>query len=432
MISLFNYLLESGAALGIFYLFYGLLLRRQANFSINRIYLTGAVFFSLLIPFIEFTISPNSIVTPSADVSIAPVFVDRDFIHQPGQFHFAGFLRYIYFIGLVWFGVLFLMQHKQLHQLFKAGKIKNYHGYKLVCLESNVAPFSHFNRIFIRNSDLTDPVRFNMIFMHETMHIRKLHYLDNYLVNLAGILQWYNPFLWLIKRELRNVHEYEADQATVEKTGQPGMYKRLLFSQTMGLNSLSFVNHFHSSIKNRLLMLDKKRSFSGVIRGLVFIPLVLALLFYFSCNEQENEPSGEAGSKAMQDDNNFHQQNGQKQKSVPSKGEQNTPDDKTTFRVVEDMPKFKGKGIRGFRDWVQERIKYPKEALDQGIEGKVFVQFVINKQGEITNVKVLRGVHEKLNDAAAEVIRNAPNWEPGRQRGQKVNVKFTIPIVFKL
>ena len=179
-------------------------------------------------------------------------------------------------------------------------------------------------------------------------------------------------------------------------------------------------------------MLDKKRSFLGRIRGLIFIPLVVALLFYFSCNEQENGGSGELGAKKMQDDQVIHQQHDKKPDSVPAKTGKNTTDVQTTFVVVEEMPKFQGKGIKGFRDWVQGQVKYPKEALDQGIEGKVFVQFVINTEGEITNIKVLRGVHETLNDAALEVIRNAPDWEPGKQRGQKVNVKLTIPIIFRL
>ncbi|MGM0530889.1 MAG: energy transducer TonB [Bacteroidota bacterium] len=102
------------------------------------------------------------------------------------------------------------------------------------------------------------------------------------------------------------------------------------------------------------------------------------------------------------------------------------------FVVVEDMPEFKGGGINAFRKYVQENIKYPTVAAENGIEGTVFVQFVVDTDGGISNVTVTRGVDPSLNEEAIRVIRNAPEWEPGQQRGNPVRVQFTIPIVFRL
>lgn len=102
------------------------------------------------------------------------------------------------------------------------------------------------------------------------------------------------------------------------------------------------------------------------------------------------------------------------------------------FVVVEDMPEFKGGGINAFRKYVQENIKYPTVAAENGIEGTVFVQFVVDTDGGISNVTVTRGVDPSLNEEAMRVIRNAPEWEPGQQRGNPVRVQFTIPIVFRL
>lgn len=112
--------------------------------------------------------------------------------------------------------------------------------------------------------------------------------------------------------------------------------------------------------------------------------------------------------------------------------EEEDEEDKQVFVVVEDMPTFKGGGVSAFRNYVQKNIDYPTVAAENGIEGTVFVKFVVDTDGGISNVEVMRGVDPSLNEEAMRVIRNAPEWEPGKQRGQAVRVQFTIPIVFKL
>ncbi|KXB08907.1 energy transducer TonB [candidate division MSBL1 archaeon SCGC-AAA382M17] len=112
--------------------------------------------------------------------------------------------------------------------------------------------------------------------------------------------------------------------------------------------------------------------------------------------------------------------------------EEEEEEEEQIFVVVEDMPQFKGGGINAFRKYVQENIEYPTVAAENGIEGTVFIKFVVDTDGGISNVTVMRGVDPALNEEAMSVIRNAPKWEPGQQRGQPVRVQFTIPIVFKL
>ncbi|MFP4526634.1 MAG: energy transducer TonB, partial [Bacteroidales bacterium] len=102
------------------------------------------------------------------------------------------------------------------------------------------------------------------------------------------------------------------------------------------------------------------------------------------------------------------------------------------FMKVEDMPEFRGGGINAFRDYIQKNLKYPSVAAENGIEGTVFVKFVVDEDGSISNAEVLRGVDPALDEEAVRAIRDAPEWEPGKQRGKPVRVQFTIPIVFKL
>jgi len=102
------------------------------------------------------------------------------------------------------------------------------------------------------------------------------------------------------------------------------------------------------------------------------------------------------------------------------------------FYIVEDMPSFKGQGVNGFRTWVAQHLKYPEIAAENGISGRVFVQFVVERNGTVDNVKVVRGVDPALDAEAIRVVKSSPKWTPGKQRGKPVRVAYTIPIVFVL
>jgi len=102
------------------------------------------------------------------------------------------------------------------------------------------------------------------------------------------------------------------------------------------------------------------------------------------------------------------------------------------FFIVEDMPSFQGGGSEKFREWILENMQYPSIASENGISGRVFVQFAVNSKGEVTDVVVVRGVDPALDKEAVRVVKSSPKWEPGKQRGRPVKVQFTFPIVFVL
>ncbi len=106
--------------------------------------------------------------------------------------------------------------------------------------------------------------------------------------------------------------------------------------------------------------------------------------------------------------------------------------DDVAFIIVEDMPKFQGGDQNTFRTWIQQNLKYPEIAAENGISGKVYVNFVVNKKGEVVDAKVVRGVDPSLDQEALRVVRSSPKWTPGKQRGAPVKVQFTFPIVFVL
>lgn len=102
------------------------------------------------------------------------------------------------------------------------------------------------------------------------------------------------------------------------------------------------------------------------------------------------------------------------------------------FFIVEDMPSFQGKGQEGFREWIAQNLKYPEIAAENGISGKVYVQFAVNSRGEVVDAVVVRGVDPALDKEAIRVVTSSPKWAPGRQRGKPVKVQFTFPINFVL
>lgn len=113
--------------------------------------------------------------------------------------------------------------------------------------------------------------------------------------------------------------------------------------------------------------------------------------------------------------------------------EEEDNDDEEIFVIAEEMPLFKGtEELEGFRRWVQENLKYPRMAEENSISGTVYVNFVINKQGELTDIQIARGVDSSLDNEVIRVLKEAPKWTPGLQRGKPVSVRMAIPVKFTL
>ncbi len=107
-------------------------------------------------------------------------------------------------------------------------------------------------------------------------------------------------------------------------------------------------------------------------------------------------------------------------------------EDDQPFIKVEKMPSFQGGDLNKFRNWVQERVRYPQIAQENGVSGKVVLSFVVEKDGTLTNIEVLQSPDRSLADEAVRVLKTSPKWEPGQQRNQPVRVKYTLPVDFRI
>jgi periplasmic protein TonB len=118
--------------------------------------------------------------------------------------------------------------------------------------------------------------------------------------------------------------------------------------------------------------------------------------------------------------------------NVVGNSKEEEEEDKQVFLIVEDMPTFQGGSIENFRNYIQQTVKYPALAMENSISGTVYVSFVVNRRGEVSGINIVRGVDASLDEAVINALKQAPVWEPGKQRGKPVNVSFSIPVKFIL
>ncbi len=164
-------------------------------------------------------------------------------------------------------------------------------------------------------------------------------------------------------------------------------------------------------------MTRQKSANRANIRHLITLPLLLTAIIIFSC-EGEKEEQTETSTNSEE----------------PSEHEPDSQDlpGETIYVTAEKMPSFNNSDFSAFRQFVQENLSYPEEARVKGIEGRVFVQFVVSSEGYVKNVKVIQGIHPLLDAEAVRVIQSSPQWTPGENRGERVAVRLTMPVDFNL
>ena len=173
-----------------------------------------------------------------------------------------------------------------------------------------------------------------------------------------------------------------------------------------------------------MLTKNKKNSF-GLFKYLLLIPVLGGLLWVSACTD-------EADSKIIQ--NQTEQVDSKSTIEINPLGTETAQEegDGDIFVVVEEMPVFDGEGLQKFQNWVQQNVNYPDIAIEYGIKGTVFVNFIIDKDGDVSSIKIIRGVDPSLDNEVKRVMESAPSWTPGKQKGQTVKVKMSIPVKFTL
>lgn len=264
----FIYILKSSVCLVLFYLFFRLLLSKETFHRFNRMALLGVLFFSLLIPCIEVT-TRHQVEVQQAMLSIEQLLlmaeleatpVDADVVQETSAISWVQVVLLVYLAGILFLACRNIYSLICLFRLIHSGKHEKLEkGGTLVVHNQEIAPFSWMKYIVISRKDLKENGR--EILIHEMAHINHRHSVDLLVADICIFFQWFNPGAWLLKQELQNIHEYEADETVINEGVNAKEYQLLLIKKAVGTRLYSMANSFnHSKLKKRITMMLKEKS----------------------------------------------------------------------------------------------------------------------------------------------------------------------------
>ncbi|MEA2106928.1 MAG: M56 family metallopeptidase [Bacteroidota bacterium] len=284
-----------------------------------------------------------------------------------------------------------------------------------------MVPFSLLKWIII-NPEKYSSHDIKQVIAHEKVHTFQLHSLDLIIIEVLAILFWFNPFIYWYRKSIREVHEYLADEAVLKKGFDKMGYQQLLFRQASGSRFIGLTSRFSYSLsKNRLKMLTMMKSKdSSKIKVALAIPLAFAFMVFFTNSADFVNASNHTELVKIEQEDTV-KTNDEKKKSSEN-----------VYNKVEKMPRFQGKESGHFRNFIAKNLNYPEEAAKHKLSGKVYVSFTIDIEGNLVDAEVIRSAHPVLDAEALRVTNLSPKWEPGENQGEKVNVRYTFPVIFSL
>ena len=442
----FIYILKSSVCLVLFYLFFRLLLSKETFHRFNRMALLGVLFFSLLIPCIEVT-TRHQVEVQQAVLSIEQLLLMAELEATPanvGAVQETSAISWVQIVLLVYLaGILFLACRNIyslicLFRLIHSGKHEKLEkGVTLVVHNQEIAPFSWMKYIVISRKDLEENGR--EILIHEMAHIHHRHSVDLLVADICIFFQWFNPGAWLLKQELQNVHEYEADETVINEGVNAKEYQLLLIKKAVGTRLYSMANSFnHSKLKKRITMMLKEKSNPWArLKYLYVLPLAAIAVTAFARPEisekmeeisavKVNDLAEIVQEKVLQDTVKVSKDE-KKDDLVVSGVKSKEEEEIVIFEVVEQMPEYPG-GMSALQKYLSEKIAGSPIKGKAG--GRVMVGFTVAETGKIKDVRVLQSDEASLNQEAERIVSEMPDWIPGKQRGRPVPVKYTVPIRF--
>ena len=514
--------------IAVFYMFYRLMLARETFHRVNRLVLLLTAVASFVLPLCVITMHETVTMEAMPVMTVDNLTVD-DVAPMPEPVvetpWWQILLPVLFMIGMVVTIGHTLMSMFRILMLIKRSEKHPQSDGTTICVSGNadVPPFSWMHYIVMNQSDYAE--RNAAILAHERGHIRLRHSWDLLLVDTLTALQWFNPAMWMLRSDLRAIHEYEADGEVLSLGINARQYQYLLITKAASIGGYSLANGIsHSTLKNRInMMLHKKSSQTSLLKLLALVPIVgLALavnaekvqdVVYTNTvpplveelaneeilqaaepqpaevvDEAKNKPitfqvvfspedspiagvtvliveTGKPVKSAETDkdgkfvlDNpvvgslvTFTVVNYSKgiriTKDMVAKGDvvkvafganrsekeesEGTPDSNKAYDAVDEMPQFPG-GPSALFEFLSKNIQYPKEAEDANLQGRVIVSFVVEKDGSVSNAKVVRPIDPLLDAEALRVVNSMPKWIPGKQNGEAFRVKYTIPVTFRV
>jgi TonB family protein len=415
MSPLLIYFIKVNAALVLFYIFYRLLFHKDTFWVARRIYLLLACVIACCYPFLSFVGWLES--KEPVQVFIADYILTQEISISPAAtspgISMEQICRLTYGAIALFLLVKTVVQVVSICRWRARGRKTVIFDTTVIQLNEEKAPFSFFNWIFL-NPELHPENELRQILAHEKTHVRQMHSADVMLCELLTACCWINPVSWLLKREIRQNLEFLADDKVLANGFDPKTYQYHLLQLSYQYPGLKLTNKFNiSPLKKRITMMNlKKTSKISLLKYALIAPLTLALVASSNAENLLSSAKENVSEKAAQ----FLSVN---------------RNDEPVYDVADQLPEFPG-GVEKLLEFLIENIKYPEEAIEREIEGRVICRFVVGKDGIVRDIEVLKGVDPLLDDEAVRVIRLMPKWEPGmmKLKGEFVNVRYTLPVVF--
>ncbi len=430
-------MIKVALSIAALYIVYMLFLRRDTMYERNRFFILFSFLASLVLPFIIIeTRQPVDIQFFGKDLSgviingtTYPSSIGTD------EHPFISWNRIIftvYIAGIMVFGIKLIAEILSL--LVIIARQKNGKNNIIRLKSRNTTGFSAFGYIFVYNE--TPTLEVDEIIRHEQKHLDRYHFLDIIFLEVIKLIQWFNPFIYLFDRSLREVHEFQADEECLNSGITIQNYQGLILNQVFRTSIFNVSNSFSNPtlIKKRMIMMTKKRSKTlANLKILLVLPVLLLLLISFStCATTKKSvvtvteatlPPPPPPVPANDEDKTMEVI---RVPSEPTESQEPEP-----FVVVEEMPMYEGGEIT-LLEYLENNIVYPESAREAGIEGRVIIRFCVTPTGGVDRLSVLKGVDPALDAEALRVVSGLKKFKPGKQHGVAVPVWYMAPVTFAL
>ena len=340
--------------------------------------------------------------------------------------HVIDVLLWIYLAGMVAVALHTLFVWLRLARIVADGERLSVGRYTLVLTDRpGIAPFSWRKYIVMSRSDYAESGE--MILCHETRHLDLRHPLDLMVAQLVAIVEWWNPAAWLMREELKTVHEYQADSCVLASGVNAREYQMLLIKKAVGARFPSLANSLnHSKLKKRITMMyNQKKSAKRRMRALALLPALGAAVLVANLPVVASAMS-EVSSAALFTASATAAATPSADKVTKSSANSTTDDDKV-YDVVEQYPAFPG-GEKALLDYLRANLRYP--AGQENTQGRVVVRFVVTKTGEVGDISIIKSLSKPFDDEAIRVVKSLPTFTPGQLNGKPVAVYYALPINF--
>ena len=424
-------------ALLVFYLFYRFLLKKETFHRFNRAVLVGTAVLSFLLPLCIITIHrPLEMVSAVSPGLVEAVLTEPASVVTEGAVSAPWWpvaLVILYFAGVAFVLLRLLVSVLSVRRIIRRGeRVGEEDGCTFLVSGQETDPFSWMRYVVLSRKDWEGP--HGSILTHEKAHIAYGHSAELLLVDVLSALQWFNPAVWMLRADLQELHEYEADDAVLRSGADIREYQYLLIKKAVGRSGYSVANSFnHSILKNRITMMSKSRSpLARGLRALYLLPLVCLGLSLQAQTVYDPQDKGSEKSHVQEQFEYFLPE----VVVVKYADASVNPGDIIHVNRMNDIKMSAGKNFdtapacsENFSQWLNSRLVYPADCL---YDGTLVAMFVVGEDGKVADVSIVLGLCEALDKAVANLIGQSPAWTPALKDGKPMATVLFQPVVFQI